>query len=68
MEFLGGKDTIPYIKKGNEGGSVRLDVYYNQAMDIAYAQLYDFCNYTYEPATEVVELRGEMADRLISKL
>ena len=68
VEFLGGKDTVPYIKKGNEGGSVRLDVYYNQAADIAYAQLYDFCNYTYEPATVVVELNGEMVDKLISKL
>ena len=68
VEFLDGKDTVPYIKKGNEGGSVRLDVYYNQAADIAYAQLYDFCNYTYEPATGVVELNGEMVDKLISKL
>lgn len=68
VEFLGGKDTVPYIKKGNEGGSVRLDVYYNQSADIAYAQLYDFCNYTYEPATEVVELKGEMAARLVSQL
>ena len=68
LEFLSGKDTVPYIKKGNEGGSVRLDVYYNQSADIAYAQLYDFCNYTYEPATEVVELKGEMAARLVSQL
>lgn len=68
LEFLGGKDTVPYIKKGNEGGSVRLDVYYNQAADIAYAQLYDFCNYTYEPATEIVELKGETATRLISQI
>ena len=63
--FLGGKDVKPVIKKGNEGGSVRLDVYYNKAESIAYAQLYEFCNYTYEPVTEIVELKGNKAEELI---
>ena len=63
--FLGGKDVKPVIKKGNEGGSVRLDVYYNKADSIAYAQLYEFCNYTYEPVTEIVELKGNKAEELI---
>ena len=35
---------------------------------IAYAQLFDFSNYTYEPATEIVELRGPRAEKLICKL
>lgn len=68
LEFLNGKSTAPVIKKGNEGGSVRLDVYYNRAESIAFAQLFDFCNYAYEPATKVFELKSEMADKLISQL
>lgn len=68
VDYLNGKDVTPQIKKGNEGGSVRLDVYYNAAAGIAYAQLYDFRNYAYEPATEVIELHSPKADKLISQL
>ena len=66
--FLEGKDSAPVLKEGNEGGSVRLDVYFNKAERVAYAQLFDFCNYTYEPATDIVMLTGGKADELISAL
>lgn len=68
VDFLGGKDVSPFIKRGNEGGSVRLEVYYNQVESIAYAQLYEFCNYTYEPVTEIVELKGDKAEELIASI
>lgn len=68
VEYLNGKDVTPQIKKGNEGGSVRLDVYYNAAAGIAYAQLFDFRNYAYEPETDVIELHSPKADKLISQL
>ena len=68
VDYLNGKDVMPQIKKGNEGGSVRLDVYYNAAAGIAYAQLFDFRGYTYEPETDVVELHSPQADKLISQL
>ena len=68
VEYLNGKDVTPQIKKGNEGGSVRLDVYYNADAGLAYAQLFDFRNYTYEPETDVVELHSPKADKLISQL
>ena len=68
VEFLSGKDVIPCIKNGNEGGIVRLEVYYNQNENIAYAQLYDFSNYKYETVTGIVELEGKKAHTLISKL
>ena len=45
-----------------------LEVYYNADASVAYAQLFDFSNYTYEPATELVELRGPKADKLIGRL
>ena len=67
-EFLEGKDTAPTIKKGTEGGCIRLDAYFNKSENVAYAQLYDFCNYAYEPATGIIELEGERAERLISLL
>ena len=66
--FLDGKDVEPQIDKSALGGIVRLEVCYNADAAIAYAQLFDFSNYTYEPATEIVELRGHKADKLISKL
>ncbi|MCQ2156045.1 MAG: hypothetical protein MJY57_02435 [Bacteroidales bacterium] len=68
IDYLNGEDITPQIEKGNEGGSVRLDVYYNTAAGIAYAQLYSFRNYTYEPETEVIELHFPKADKLISQL
>ena len=40
----------------------------NKFIAVAYVQLFDFSNYTYEPATEVVELRGPRAEKLIGKL
>lgn len=66
--FLDGTGSDITLKKGNEGGSVRLDVYYNSAESIAYAQLFDFRNYTYEPLTDIVELTGDRAHKLIALL
>ena len=68
VEYLNGKDVTPQVKKGSEGGSVRLDVFYNATEGIAYAQLFDFRNYSYEPETDVVELHSPKADKLISQL
>lgn len=66
--FLAGKDVEPEVDTKALGGVIRLEVYYNVDASIAYAQLFDFSNYTYEPATEIVELRGPKADKLISKI
>lgn len=68
VDYLKGTDVTPEIKEGNEGGSVRLDVYYNESESIAYAQLYTFSNYTYESETEMVELKGDKAVKLINQL
>ena len=66
--FLDGKDVEPQIDKTAVGGIIRLEVCYNADAAVAYAQLFDFSNYTYEPATEIVELRGPKAEKLIGKL
>ena len=68
VDYLNGKNDTPKIKKGNEGGSVRLDVYYNIDAGIAYVQLFDFRNYAYEPETDVIELHSPKADKLIVQL
>ena len=68
LDFINGKDVAPMVKKGDDGGSVRLDVYYNKAESVAYAQLFDFCNYAYEPVTDIVRLDGNKAEILISAL
>ena len=68
MGFLDGKDVEPEVVISNAVGIIRLEVYYNAIASVAYAQIFDFSNYTYEPATELVELRGPRADKLISKL
>lgn len=66
--FLDGKDVEPQIDKQVMGGIIRIEVYHNADAALAYAQLFDFSNYTYEPATDLVELRGPRAEKLISKL
>lgn len=66
--FLDGKDVEPEVKTNISGGVIRLEAYYNADAAIAYVQLFDFSNYTYEPATGIVELRGPKAEKLISKL
>jgi len=66
--FLEGKEVEPEIDTRTEGGIIRLEVWYNADAAIAYAQIFDFSNYTYEPATEMVELRGPRAEKLIGKL
>ena len=66
--FLDGEDVDPELNTTLSGGVVRLEAYYNREASVAYAQLFDFAGYNYEPATEVIELRGDRADKLISKL
>lgn len=66
--FLEGKEVEPQIDTTAIGGIIRLEVYYNADADIAYAQFFDFSNYTYEAATEIVELRGPKAEKLIRKI
>ena len=67
-DYLDGKDTVPELNQPGAGGVVRLEVYFNREAGLAYAQLFDFSSYTYEKASEIVEIRSPRADRLISKL
>lgn len=66
--FLEGKDVEPEVRTNMDGGIIRLEVWYNTEAAIAYAQLFDFSNYNYEPATELIELHDSKALKLIAKL
>lgn len=68
LDYLNGKDVDPEIQQPGAGGVIRLEVYFNKDAGVAYAQLFNFSNYTYEAATEMIELHSPKADKLISKL
>lgn len=68
LDYLNGKDVEPEVQQPGAGGVVRLEVYYNKEAGVAYAQLFNFSNYTYEAATDMVELHSPKADKLINKL
>lgn len=68
LEFLKGQENTPMLTKGSEGGCIRLDVYFNQKEGVAYAQVFDFCYYTYEPASELVRIDYDKSDKLINQL
>lgn len=67
-DFLSGKSIDLNLGEASKGGPVRLEVYFNQAAELAYAQLYTFSNYTYGPAVGTIELRSKQAEKLISML
>ena len=66
--FLEGKDVEPDLGGIAEGVIIRMEMFYNADASLAYVQLFDFVNYSYVPATGLVELRGERADKLIKTL
>ena len=68
LDYLNGKDVDPEIQQPGAGGVIRLEVYFNKDAGVAYAQLFNFSNYTYEAATEMIELHSPKADKLISRL
>lgn len=67
-DFLEGKSNDVEIKEAGQGKAIRLEVYFSKTAGLAYAQLYDFSNYAYEKAMDIVELHSARAEKLISKL
>lgn len=68
LEYLSGKDVEPVLGAPAVGNSSLLEVYYNKTQGLAYAQLFDFSNYKYENATELVEIHSPRADKLLRQL
>lgn len=68
MDFLNGKNVVPQLVEGNEGGTILLEVWYNKAAGIAYARLSEYKELSFQDVTGIVELTAENAQSLISKL
>ena len=68
-DFLSGNsDELEIHPQGVNEGIIQMEIYYNAKAHVAYAQVFDYSNYTYVPATDVTELRGAKADKLINKI
>ena len=66
--FLEGENEVPQIREANAGDHIWMDVFYNKAASVAYVQLYDVAENSFEEATGLIELRGDRADKLISAI
>ena len=68
MDFLNGKNVVPQLVEGNEGGTILLEVWYNETAGIAYARLSEYKELSFQDVTGIVELTAENAQSLISRL
>ena len=68
INFLDGKADNLELPISTEGDHLYLEVYYNSDEQLAYARLYDVAENRFEPATEMMELRGAKAQTLIARL
>lgn len=68
IAFLEGRNDHLSLSPSDTGGIVRMEVLYNRDASLAYVQLFDYSNYTYQDATGVIELQGARADQLIGAL
>lgn len=68
LDFLNGKSTELNLIPGNEGGTLLLDVWYNQEETLVYAQLSIYQELTFNNITEIVKLNPTNAQILIEKI
>lgn len=59
------RQTAIDSRKENIGNSLKLDVYWSRKNNKAYAQLFEYIPYTYEPCTELYEYTVDKATELI---
>lgn len=68
IDFLQHKTKVLDFATTSEGDHLYLEVYYNTERPVAYVRLYDVAKNRFDAATEMVELQGPMAVKIISKL
>ena len=66
--YLEGHDTDPMIVEGHEGGTIQIEVWYNYAEGIAYVRMSDFKDYTFTPATGIIEILPPRSKKLLEKI
>lgn len=68
LDFISGLIDEPEIVRTGVGAVVRIEMYHNLEEGVAYIQLFDFENYNYVPATEILSLDENRAAKLLYKL
>ena len=68
LDFLNGKTEELEMQPGNEGGTLLLEVWYNERECVAYAQVHAYQELNFQPITEIIELQKETALKLTEKL
>lgn len=68
LDFLNGKSEELQVKCGNEGGTLLLETWYNPKEGVAFAQLNVYEELSFQPITEIIELKDNQAKTLIEKL
>ena len=68
MAFLDGQPVSTRIEEGSLGGTVRLEIFWSEKSETAYARVYDFVDYVYTPAGPMVSMPRERAERLMECL
>lgn len=68
MAFLQGRSDELQLSPAGDGDHLWLDVYYNAESAVAYAQLFYVAENRFDPATQLVELKGDKARKLIAQL
>lgn len=66
LDFISGLIDEPEIVRTGVGPVVRIEIYHNFEEGVAYIQLFDFENYNYVPATEILGLDENRAAKLLS--
>ena len=68
LDFINGSKKEPEMIKGNLGGTILLEVWYNAKETVAYVRLSDYVEFAFQKLTEIVEMPTEKAAKLISEL
>jgi hypothetical protein len=66
--FLSDGAELPAFELSKEGDHLYFETFHNEEAKVAYAQLFDVADNKFEAVTDIVELRGSRAEKLISKL
>ena len=68
IDFLENNTDVLDFETTSEADHLYLEVYFNAEKPVAYVSLYDVAENRFDAATEMIELRDSMAEKLITKL
>lgn len=68
LDFLNGKSAELVMKRGNEGGTLLLEVWYNKKKCIAYAQLNTYEELSFQPISGIIALTSHQAKTITEKI